>query len=268
MLHHYEYVRLCRDKLGWIVNHDDRIPEAKLEKYVVDTETAWKARNKKRVEAEKKAKEDQNKPSPPPEKIEMASIATEVQAAVSKKPSLKNRVKSFLSRKKRENKATVAPALVITLAEEKKKYSRLDVLFYAKPYCPIERMFPSDQYNPGEYGKKVIANDKDIDSDDRNKLLPLDDQKKDTEGLEEEDKNDADNEEDEKKKANYEKNIKFSEEEMEKPDHERKLKTLKEKIAEKQLDDSVFYDKEKISFHDKSKIFFYGIIVSHFILTH
>jgi hypothetical protein len=51
MLSHVHYRKFTRNFVGKLVNHDDTIPEAKLDMYVKDTDLAWKKRNEKRREA-------------------------------------------------------------------------------------------------------------------------------------------------------------------------------------------------------------------------
>jgi hypothetical protein len=51
MLSHAYYRSFTMNYVGRMVNHDDTIPEAKLDRYVRDTDLAWKKRNAKRREA-------------------------------------------------------------------------------------------------------------------------------------------------------------------------------------------------------------------------
>lgn len=53
MLHHLHYREFTLNHVGKLVNHDDTIPEAKLEKFVSDTDKAWKKRSKKNRKAVK-----------------------------------------------------------------------------------------------------------------------------------------------------------------------------------------------------------------------
>lgn len=51
MLHHTHYRGFTTNFVGKMVNHDDTIPEAQLEKFVKDTNSAWKKRSQRQREA-------------------------------------------------------------------------------------------------------------------------------------------------------------------------------------------------------------------------
>lgn len=88
MLHHQNYREFCFKYFYRLINHDDTIPEEKLKEYVEKTDLAWKQRNTRRLIS--------TLPTLP--KSPIPSILEP--ETVKKKPSIKKKVKSFLSLRK------------------------------------------------------------------------------------------------------------------------------------------------------------------------
>lgn len=102
MLHPFAYRQFCLHYVNRVINHDDTIPETKLENYVEDTDKAWKKRNDKRKEAEEELRNWK-----PPQPVKQESIIPV--AAIAKPTGLKSKIKSILSRKNKVKNVRSTP---------------------------------------------------------------------------------------------------------------------------------------------------------------
>lgn len=245
MLHPYEYRTFCMSYIYKIINHDDTIPEKQLETYVDDTDKAWKKRNDKRKEAEEELRNwkppQPAKPEPIPEVVKPTGI--------------KSKIKMILKIKK---KAKTVPTFLAP-------YTTLQSFIPPKPkngYRGNKEMFHHN-FNEGAYETEeedspaTAEGDKDGEEE---KDLPTVNSA--AEGVEENLPIKADNgvisdEEVVNEKAvdelkatfelpSLEKNI--SEEDKDKASKVNGTDTVK-------LDkNEIIYDRENVSFHDKSKL--------------
>ncbi len=156
MLYHEYYVKFCRSSLTFVVNHDDTIPEKQLKKYVDQTDVAWKARNKRRVEAEKEvaekkivSKEKENAAKKERESLLSTKIdsSTSNVKAFTVKPGFKSRIKSLLSRNKpdKKNKAKPWPVVISSIPIS------CESIVPTNGYRPIKELL-NGEYKNGRYG--------------------------------------------------------------------------------------------------------------------